>query len=375
MRDGTHQNLPMSRDWRTILRFAGREADRGRVSELIRKAVLSELQTLLSDEVRSAIAVSKLYEAGALPEVPADSRRELILVTPGRKRHADRQWKEVGRSRRRQIAVPFELPQDGRGYRLRESSFRSRGFVFQAMAAIAAAQSASDLVIVAESGQGSLGPWLAPVGCEAPDLRCHPSFTSALSVLLKPVLGRTIRFEHTQLWSTKGATLRKLKIDGLAEGWDQTHSCSRQARHQTSRGRRLHCGICPNCVLRRQSALAAGLADPEDPYDEAATLEQFGSDGFDRSRHKRLIKRAAIGFIPGAQLARFLDRPFSESIIADRSRELVRARAVTPSPSWSEEQIANWIRCLVQEHAREVAQFVDSRSPSSFYRAVSARLS
>jgi 7-cyano-7-deazaguanine synthase in queuosine biosynthesis len=322
-----------------------------------------------------SFAVSELYAAGALPEVPADSRRELILVTTGRKRHADRQWKQVGRSQRRQVAVPFELPQKDRGYRLGESSFRSRGFVFQAMAAIAAAQSESDLVVVAESGQGSLGPWLAPVGCEAPDLRCHPLFTSALSVLLKPILARTIRFEHPQLWSTKGATLRKLKREGLAEGWDRTHSCSRQARHQKRGSRRLHCGICPNCVLRRQSALAAELADREDAYGEAATLEQFGGDGFDRSLHKRLIERAAIGFMPGAQLARFLDGPFTASIIADRSRELVQARAITHSGAWREQETANWIRCLVQDHAREVAQFVESRSPTSFYRALSARLS
>jgi hypothetical protein len=58
MRDGTHQNLPMSQDWRTVLRFAGREADRGRVSELIRKTVLRELQTLIPNDVRTTITVA-----------------------------------------------------------------------------------------------------------------------------------------------------------------------------------------------------------------------------------------------------------------------------------------------------------------------------
>jgi hypothetical protein len=91
----------------------------------------------------------------------------LILVTTGRKKDADLKWRtDHLNGRRRRISVPFRLSDKSVGYEFRESSFRSRAFAFGAMAGLAAHLSESMRVIFPESGQGTFGPWLLPVGNE-----------------------------------------------------------------------------------------------------------------------------------------------------------------------------------------------------------------
>jgi 7-cyano-7-deazaguanine synthase in queuosine biosynthesis len=141
----------------------------------------------------------------------------LIKVTTGNR-------PDTGGSSQR-VSIPFSMP--GSRYRLRETSYRARGFVFGVMAGIAANLLEADRIIVPESGQGALGPWLNPVGNEAPDLRMHPFFTTSLSRFLKSVFDRYIKHEHPQLWKTKGETLRELKDNGLDKDWWRTKSCPR----------------------------------------------------------------------------------------------------------------------------------------------------
>jgi len=320
-----------------------------------------------------SLAVWRLAAAGAIhiPSGP-NSRLDLVLVTTGHQRDAERERKHGrhGETTRR-VAVPFQLPTKGGAYRLRESSYRSRAFVFQTMAAIAAVQSEGDLVIVAESGQGSLGPWLVPVGQEASDIRTHPLFTRALSRLLEFVFGRRIKFVHPQLWLTKGETLRLLVEAKLHDGWQDSFSCAVQIRHQTKQGARLHCGICPNCLLRRQSVFAAGLPDPDQQYDHAELIEGFGLLTPNTSDQKvdRIIRRAALGFMPLHQLARLADEPFSECTLPAAYRILAEIERT------SEEVIAERVRRLIGVHDSEFSQFINSRGPNSFLRHLASHLS
>ena len=168
-----------------------------------------------------------------------------------------------GNSGQHRVSIPFSRQKSR--IRLRETSHRSRGFVFGVMAGIAANLLEADRIIVPESGQGSLGPWLNPVGNEAPDVRMHPFFTASLARFLKSVLGRHIEHDHPQLWKTKGETLRELKGYGLENEWWKTKSCPR-GRKVCLSGKRVQCGVCASCLLRRQSLMAAALDSEKDVY-------------------------------------------------------------------------------------------------------------
>jgi 7-cyano-7-deazaguanine synthase in queuosine biosynthesis len=181
----------------------------------------------------------------------------LLLVTTGTHRSVALD------ARARRVAIPFKIP--SKRVRFPETSYRSRAFVFGVMAGIAAHLVGAHRIVVPESGQSSLGPWLLPVGNEAPDIRTHPLFTARLATFLSAVLGTTLCFDHPQLWKTKGETLRELHDLGLHDQWWMTRSCPRR-RHVSLDGNSVQCGVCAACLLRRQSLHAAGLDEGKDRY-------------------------------------------------------------------------------------------------------------
>ena len=207
-----------------------------------------------------SFAVARLTIARS-PGVP------LVLVTTGnhRNRELDKSNSSLN-SLMYRVAVPFRLPTKRSKYRHREASYRSRAFVFGAMAGIAAFLLNSRTIYVAESGQGSLGPWLTPIGNEAPDVRMHPLFTKAMSAFLSSLFGISVTHQHPQLWSTKGQTLKELLDKRLEDGWWLTSSCARDQRHVSMDERRIQCGVCAGCLLRRQSLYAAGFNSKLESY-------------------------------------------------------------------------------------------------------------
>ena len=111
-----------------------------------------------------------------------------------------------------------------------ESTARSRGFKFALLSGLAAYLAQAGCVIVPESGQGALGPTLAPVGQAYPDYRSHPLFTTRMEKFLKALLDYNVCFEFPQLWRTKGETLSQFVRecpDGLSS-WATTWSCWQQ---------------------------------------------------------------------------------------------------------------------------------------------------
>lgn len=79
--------------------------------------------------------------------------------------------------RRKSGDSPFDqIPFRVKGHGSNESSFRSRGFQFAAVTAIAAQLSNIPRIVVPESGQGALGPVLRPLHNVYADYRNHPTF-------------------------------------------------------------------------------------------------------------------------------------------------------------------------------------------------------
>ena len=283
----------------------------------------------------------------------------LILVTTGnRKNHAlDESNLDLSRSMYR-VAIPFRLSSRRGLVRHREPSYRSRAFVFGVMAGIAAHLLNATQIFVAESGQGAFGPWLAPVGNEAPDVRMHPSFTSRLASLLNLVLGTALAHVHPQLWKTKGETLQDLTRLHLADGWWLTSSCARDQRHVSLDNRRVQCGVCAGCLLRRQSLHAAGLTSNAENYLwndlSAATLSRAVSG----RRTARNDERQALCAVLEIQ-------QFAEM---NAQAEHLRTAADDLSPFVNERSdfVEAKLKRLISTHASEWTQFRSTLASRSF---------
>ena len=293
----------------------------------------------------------------------AEREFTLILVTTGTRRDCDEAWRArhlLGR--RHRVSVPFRFPNSNVSMRFREPSYRSRAFVFGVMAGVAAHFSEGRRVVFPESGQGSLGPWLVPVGNEAPDVRSNPVFTRKLAAFLKRALETHIEIEHPRLWSTKGETLRELVNLRSEVDWANTRSCARDARHMHLDGARVQCGVCAACLLTRQSIFAAGLGDSEDRYYwsdlSAATLtdaarRHAGSTDHNDERH------AVCGALAMRQLADAAD-DLGEAQFDDTLTELVDATGCSQS------YVRTHLKRVLQKHRQELSSFVEAHGPTSF---------
>jgi len=211
-----------------------------------------------------AVAYSDGLDSRAVSALSGDQDEALCIRIAGK-----RQRRKTGDSYFTQI--PFKV----QGYRGYESSFRSRGFQFAAVAAIAAQLSSVTRIMVPESGQGALGPVLLPLHNIYPDYRNYPTFFRKMERFITALLGYRGKFEQPRLWSTKGQTLRAfLDIPGKTERHlTSTHSCWQSRRVVNVRGRK-QCGLCAACLLRRVSLHAAGVNEARDAYvvsDLAAT--------------------------------------------------------------------------------------------------------
>ena len=276
----------------------------------------------------------------------------LLLVTTGK------QHPVTPDARAHRVAIPFTLP--NRRARFPETSYRSRAFVFGSMAGIAAQLVTAQQIIVTESGQSSLGPWLLPVGNEAPDIRTHPTFTTRLAQFLSTVLDHNIRFDHPHLWETKGETLRELHEQYLDDGWQTTRSCPRR-RHMALDGKNVQCGVCAACLLRRQSLHAAGLDERHDHYlwaDLAApTLAQAAPNNA-RPTRKNDQRYAWCGALEMANLAAY--NPTRDHRFTRATAELAHTLGI------AQHEACTRLTRLVEAHAREWNAFLSTLPNNSF---------
>lgn len=301
-----------------------------------------------------SLAVARLISA----EEPSAG---LFLVTTGQRGDADKAWREkhlVGR--RHRVSVPFQISDKKAAHKFREPSYRSRGFVYGIISCIAAYLSGGSRIVVSESGQGLLGPWLAPVGNEALDVRTHPIFTRQLSVLTKVVLETRVAFEHPRIWFTKGQTLGKLAELGIADGWSRTRSCARDARHMNLDGALVQCGVCASCLLRRQSVHAANLRESQEGYfwrNLHAVNLAGAAPPRSRTTSSNDERQAICGVLSLDQLADLADNVE----LINRSAEELH-----PALGGDVSDIRSNLRRLLGSHQREWHAFIGAQGRHSF---------
>jgi hypothetical protein len=304
-----------------------------------------------SDGMDSFMGV-KLQEA-------KDPRRPVLQITLGQKRDPA----PVDRSDRKQryrFAVPFTLKGRPRtGHRLREPSFRSRALIYSIHAGLAAHLSGADEVIVPESGQGALGPWLVPVGNEAHDIRMHPMFTKKVSQLLNLVVGADVHFEHPHIWNTKAETLLELIAIGGESGWERTRSCAQDARTASAFHRLVQCGVCAACLLRRQTVHAAGLHESDGTYLFTSSLEK-GSAGAPANVSTR--RQALSGILQLDDLAR-LGSPSDNEVVVLRRK----AKQLADAMGMTHEDVKSKLMRMLKQHREEWLGFSASLGGSACF--------
>lgn len=286
---------------------------------------------------------------------------QLVLV---RLVGSDTRLTKAERAARPFTSVPYkvELGRDNA-----ENSARSRGFKFAMIAAVGSFLVNAPVILVPESGQGSLGPALLPVGQGYADYRNHPAFTAKMEQLCLGLFGRSVRYEFPRIWSTKGETLAAFA--GLAsdnEAWLDTRSCWQQARQVSVNGHRRQCGICAACILRRLSVHAAGLSEPDSNY----VWENLAAPSFEGGAHPNFsnITQALRQYA----IAGVLHFDHMAGLRLSSEYPLVKGRFVRGLAHGLREDsqvVADKLDQLLARHENEWSNFIESIGAQSFLNA------
>lgn len=260
----------------------------------------------------------------------------------------------------RSIPVPFQVAEPAHP----EVSFRTRPFIFYSLAAYGASLAGSERVLIPENGQGSIGGSLVMLGNEAPHRSCYPGFLLRLTAFLSELVGKQIKFEHPALLQTKGQVLRALAAVEDSSRWIRKWSCSHDQRHSAVDGRRVHCGVCGGCVLRRVSLVAAGVEDQTEYLFGNLQTDDFGSAPRTGANVKAMIAMRDVAGNSMRDMQRLAD-------LADGADER-RLQEVALDVSDADGSLPGFalqnVRSLLESHKAEWHAFLDKCGPTSWVR-------
>ncbi len=280
--------------------------------------------------------------------------KDIVRVRVGSPRSSNRRQSQPS------VFVPFRVQMRRRR---KEPTARSRGFKFALISGITAYLTGANKVIIPESGQGSIGPALVPLGHSYFDYRNHPEFTGKMADFFAALLGQQIHYEFPHIWSTKGESLRLFVSQSGSTDWQLTKSCWRSNRYSSVDGTWRHCGVCAACMLRRQSVHAAGLSEARSTYVctdlNAPSLETAVDPKFKRL-NGAYRKYAIAGTRHLADLANLANPEKRPSLQrhADFLGRLLPGRV----------DVEPFLTRLIEKHASEWAEFLNSLRAESFLR-------
>lgn len=208
----------------------------------------------------------------------------------------------------------------------REFTQRSRSFVFASVAAVVARQVGLDRVTFYENGCTSLNLPVSPelVGARA-SRTTHPQSLARFGAFFTRLFGTRFEVRNPFQLCTKAEILTRLRERGRGDLCRLTCSCGTVWGRD---GDRPHCGVCSQCVERRVSVLAAGLADADDPLDRYACDPVRGDrEGVDLTFAERYVgtaREVAAIESPLAFAARYPEVNEAAPFLAVRPGEGVR---------------------------------------------------
>lgn len=258
-------------------------------------------------------------------------------------------------------SVPYNVSCKRRN---KESTARSRGFKFALISCVAAYLTDAQEIMIPESGQGAIGPAILHLGHIYPDFRNHPLFAIRMAKFINALLGTQIRFIFPRIWSTKGETLREFVTACEGGDWVTTRSCWRGNNWCSMNGRLCQCGVCAACMLRRVSVHAAGLTEKPEVYVandmSAKTLEEAVDNKFTKL-NTAFREYAIAGVLHMDHLADMAE--------ADALPIVKRhATLIAPALHLSVEDAERELSSLLDRHAEEWRNYLDSLGPHSFVK-------
>jgi len=274
-------------------------------------------------------------------------------------------WKAFCKRVKRHSVQPLQVPLRFDDPHHAERTFRTRPFIYYTLAAYGAYMAGCGEVAIPENGQGSIGGSLAPLGHEAPHRSCHPAFTRRLSDLFKHLTGSHMSFIHPALLSTKGDVLRDLQtVEGDGSVWLPQHwSCSHDQRNSNAAHKRIHCGVCGNCILRRNAAVAADIRDDTPYLYQDLSKESMDASlraGATRPRSfKAFEDLASNGIRSMKRLADLANDTDSMSLWAESAN--IADALSRPPPDVHREMTT-----FLQRHAQQWQQFLSHCGPDSW---------
>ncbi len=256
--------------------------------------------------------------------------------------------------------IPFKIKQKDQP----ESGYRSRGFIFASITAIASHLSDTNRIIVPESGQGALGPVLLPLHNIYADYRCHPTFFRKMEEFIKVLLNASVSYEQPRLWNTKGETVGAFlaKGDQNQDSIINTRSCWQQRHNVRINGKLRQCGLCAACLLRRMSIHAAGIKEPTETYTfedlTPATFQESFPSTEGAQPTMTMIEYGSVGARHLHQLATMSTQP--KQYLRPHIFEIARAT------NSSEEKTSINLDNLLTQHSDEWHDFILTQGQNSF---------
>ena len=259
------------------------------------------------------------------------------------------------------MSIPYKLKKKTH----MEPSARNRGFRFALVSGLASYVCGSAQVVIPESGQGSLGPVLAPVAHAYPDYRNHPLFLARMQKFLNALLEVDITYSFPRLWFTKGQTLTAyIALGSDTDEWRSTRSCWKSAQWSSVNGQFRQCGVCAACMLRRLSVHTAGQIEPPETY----IAEDLGAGDLDHSvpasfkkMNKSFREYAIAGVLHMDHLAE-LSKLDARALLRRHAARLAETQYM------SVDQTEKKITEMISRHAGEWADFVSSLDNGSFVK-------
>jgi 7-cyano-7-deazaguanine synthase in queuosine biosynthesis len=176
--------------------------------------------------------------------------------------------KFVQRVEHLQYRVTSKRPRDPRYvFKAKESSHRSRSFMFLGFAAVAAAMRGLNDIYICENGVLALNVPLSEARKGSRSTRhAHPLYLRYFKRLITDLYGRPFSILNPFLFWTKGKEAELVKTSGLSAALKDTVSCWGYPNQTIHFKNSNHCGYCIPCIVRRVSVNASEMANFDDKY-------------------------------------------------------------------------------------------------------------
>ena len=230
----------------------------------------------------------------------------------------------------------------------RESTHRTRSFLFTALAAVTARLFGLDRFSFFENGIVSLNlPPVAQVVGSRATRSTHPQALAGFRRLLSAVRGQPFEVDNPYTWLTKAQVVERIAANGCADLIRYSRSCTR-VRDRTILNP--HCGQCSQCIDRRFAVLAAGQADadPSDAYEV---------DLFTGARPAGPDREMALAYVRMASEINTIDELAFFERYGEVSR-IIRHSSETP------DVVAGRVLDLYRRHASGVCSVFDAATVS-----------